>query len=48
MSAICLEATVRHILNEVGKHCKAELELLETTLPVMIDKTPSLSLTQAF
>ncbi|MEK7144943.1 MAG: aspartate--tRNA(Asn) ligase [Patescibacteria group bacterium] len=42
------EATVRHILNEVGKHCKAELELLETTLPVMIDKTPSLSLTQAF
>ncbi|OGG41184.1 hypothetical protein A2118_00300, partial [Candidatus Kaiserbacteria bacterium GWA2_50_9] len=41
------EATVRYILNKVGERCVAELELLETTLPVMIDKTPSLSLTEA-
>ena len=42
------EATVRYILREVGQRCVTELELLEAKLPTMIDKTPSLSLTQAF
>jgi len=41
------EATVRYILKEVGKRCTAELALLKTTLPVMIDYTPTLSLTEA-
>jgi nondiscriminating aspartyl-tRNA synthetase len=41
------EATVRYILKEVEKRCAAELALLETKLPVMIEKTPTLSLTEA-
>lgn len=42
------EATVRYILKEVGEKCKTELEFLGATLPVMIDKTPTYSLTEAF
>lgn len=41
------EATVRFILSELLKRCAAELQLLEATLPVMIEKTPTLSLTAA-
>lgn len=41
------EATVRYILKEVEKRCAAELTLLGTTLPVIIEKTPTLSLTEA-
>lgn len=41
------EATVRHILQQVGEKCEKELELLGATLPVMIDATPTLSLTEA-
>lgn len=41
------EATVRHILNEVERRCKDELELLGATLPVMLDETPTLSLAEA-
>ncbi|MEJ0053228.1 MAG: aspartate--tRNA(Asn) ligase [bacterium] len=41
------EQTVRFILNEVGARCAAELKLLETELPVMIESTPTLSLTEA-
>lgn len=41
------EETVRYILKQVGEKCAAELELLGTTLPVMIEKTPTLSLTEA-
>ncbi len=42
------EATVRHILNELGKKCAKELELMGATLPQMIENTPTLSLTEAF
>lgn len=42
------EATVRHILQEIEKNCSAELEILGATLPRMIDKTPTLSLTEVF
>jgi len=42
------EATVRHILNELGRKCAKELELLGATLPQMIENTPTLSLTEAF
>jgi nondiscriminating aspartyl-tRNA synthetase len=42
------EATVRHILEQVGAKCEKELELLGATLPMMIEKTPTLSLTEAF
>jgi nondiscriminating aspartyl-tRNA synthetase len=41
------EACVRFILDEVKTKCVAELKLLEAEVPTMIDKTPSLSLTQA-
>jgi nondiscriminating aspartyl-tRNA synthetase len=41
------EACVRAILKEVGERCAKELELLEATLPVMIEKTPTYSLTEA-
>ncbi|MBI3984779.1 MAG: aspartate--tRNA(Asn) ligase [Candidatus Levybacteria bacterium] len=41
------ENTVRFILERVEKKCKKELSLFKTTLPVMIDKTPSISLSQA-
>lgn len=41
------EETVRYILKQVGEKCAADLELLGATLPVMIAKTPTLSLTEA-
>jgi len=41
------EAVVRHILKTVEVTCKKELLLFSTTLPVMIDKTPTLSLREA-
>ncbi|HVW82720.1 MAG TPA: aspartate--tRNA(Asn) ligase [Candidatus Paceibacterota bacterium] len=41
------EACVRYILKEVGERCKGELELLGATLPAMIEKTPTYSLTEA-
>ena len=42
------EATVRYILKSVGEKCPQELELLEASLPAMIEKTPTLSLAEAF
>ena len=41
------EETVRWILHKISRTCEKELKLLETTLPVMIEKTPTLSLTEA-
>lgn len=41
------ENTVRFILMAVQSKCAKELELLGTTLPAMIEKTPTLSLTEA-
>lgn len=41
------EACVRFILMSVGQKCEAELKLLKAELPVMIEKTPTLSLTEA-
>ena len=41
------EATVRFVLEQVGKHCPKELKLLGATLPTMVADTPTLSLTEA-
>lgn len=41
------ENTVRYILGEISTKCASELILLKTTLPVLIDKTPTYSLTEA-
>jgi nondiscriminating aspartyl-tRNA synthetase len=41
------EAVVRYILGRVEKECKRELGLHNSTIPVMIDKTPFLSLREA-
>lgn len=41
------EATVRYVLREVGKQCAEELKYLGAELPTMIDKTPTMSLTEA-
>lgn len=41
------QETVRFILKKVGEQCSEELALLEATLPVMLDETPTLSLTEA-
>jgi nondiscriminating aspartyl-tRNA synthetase len=41
------EAIVRYILQEVASTCAAELAVLQAELPVMIEKTPTLSLTEA-
>lgn len=41
------EETVRYILKKVAEKCTRELEMLGATIPVMIEKTPTLSLTQA-
>lgn len=41
------EATVRFILTALEKTCAKELEYLEATLPTMIERTPTLSLTEA-
>ncbi|MDE2079284.1 MAG: aspartate--tRNA(Asn) ligase [Patescibacteria group bacterium] len=40
------EKTVRFILKAVGEKCANELKLLGATLPVMNEKTPTLSLTE--
>jgi nondiscriminating aspartyl-tRNA synthetase len=41
------EATVRFILKQLEEKCARELEFLQATLPVMIEATPTLSLTEA-
>ena len=41
------ERTVRFILEEIASKCVKEIEFLQATLPVMIDETPTLSLTEA-
>lgn len=41
------EETVRYILKVVGEKCADELTLLEATLPVMLEKTPTMSLREA-
>jgi nondiscriminating aspartyl-tRNA synthetase len=41
------ENCVRYILKELEKKCSEELTFLNATLPVMIEKTPTLSLTEA-
>jgi nondiscriminating aspartyl-tRNA synthetase len=41
------EETVRFILGRVGEKCAKELLFLEASLPVMIEKTPTYSLTEA-
>lgn len=41
------ENTVRYILHVLEKECTEELAFLGATLPVMIEKTPTLSLTEA-
>lgn len=41
------EETVRYILKVVGEKCAAELTLLNATLPVMLEKTPTMSLREA-
>lgn len=40
------EETVRYILKQVGEKNAEELKLLKAELPVMIEKTPTLSLTE--
>ncbi len=40
------EETVRYILKKVERQCAPELALLGATLPTMLDKTPTLSLTE--
>lgn len=41
------EATVRFILRQLQEKCAEELTFLEATLPTMIEKTPTFSLTEA-
>ncbi|HEV7448981.1 MAG TPA: aspartate--tRNA(Asn) ligase [Candidatus Paceibacterota bacterium] len=41
------ENTVRFILMSLAAKCEAELKLLKAELPVMIEKTPTISLTEA-
>lgn len=41
------EATIRYILEKLKEKCQAELDLYGATLPVMLDKTPSISLKEA-
>lgn len=41
------EETVRWILRKVFRECEDELKLLGATLPTMLEKTPTLSLTEA-
>jgi nondiscriminating aspartyl-tRNA synthetase len=40
------EETVRYILKTLEKTCAKEIELLGATLPVMLDETPTFSLTE--
>lgn len=42
------ENTVRFILDSVKTRCEAELKLLDTEVPAMIEQTPTLSLAEAF
>lgn len=42
------EKCVRYILNDLQKRCAKELAYLKAELPVMINETPTLSLTEAF
>ena len=42
------EATVRYILEQVAQKNAKELEVLDAALPTIIEKTPTLSLTEAF
>lgn len=42
------EETVRFILKRVGELCAKELAFLDATLPVMLEKTPTYSLTEVF
>lgn len=42
-----IEETVRYILGQVETRCKEELRVLGATLPVMIETTPTISLTEA-
>ncbi|MFZ2886392.1 MAG: amino acid--tRNA ligase-related protein, partial [Minisyncoccia bacterium] len=42
------DATVRYILAELKTKCARELEYLGAELPAMIEKTPTISLTEAF
>ena len=42
-----IEATVRFILQSVADKCAPELAYLKVELPVMIEKTPTMSLTEA-
>ncbi len=42
-----IEATVKYILNSIAENCQKELEYLKVELPVMLDKTPTMSLTEA-
>lgn len=41
------EETVRYILTQLSEKCATDLELLGATLPTMIEKTPTLSLSEA-
>lgn len=41
------EETVRYVLQQVEARCASELKLLGAELPVMLEKTPTLSLTEA-
>lgn len=41
------EETVRYVLKQVAEKCSEELKLLGATLPVMLDRTPTYSLTEA-
>lgn len=41
------ENCVRYILKELEKKCSSELSYLNASLPIMLDKTPTLSLTEA-
>lgn len=41
------ESVVRFILKRVGEECQRELEMFKTTLPAMIEHTPTLSLREA-
>lgn len=42
-----IESTVRFILKSIAEKCPKELELLNAELPVMIEKTPTISLVEA-
>lgn len=42
-----IEETIRYILEQVQEKNKEQLDLLKVTLPVMVEKTPTMSLTEA-